>query len=224
MNIYKTFRELSKAVGIRAAARQMFRDFHTARPGYLAQVTWSDKVLSWLFLPLVPSFVIPNYLTLFRFSTIPILLILILTNHMLAASILFLVSAFSDALDGAVARTREQITEWGILNDPIADKMLIGTVVALLVTKYVNIFFAVALIIVEMIIGFSALYQAQKLKQKIIPAKWVGKIKMIFESVGLVILFVFIFTGVIWAYWVAVLLLSLGLLFALLSLFVYKSI
>jgi CDP-diacylglycerol--glycerol-3-phosphate 3-phosphatidyltransferase len=224
MNLYRTFRDLSRTMGVRSAIRQMFRDFHTARPGYLAQVTWTDKALSWLFLPLIPSFIIPNYLTLFRFSTIPILLILILSGNMLYASILFLVSAFSDALDGALARTRNQITEWGIVNDPIADKMLIGTVVALLVTKYINLWFALAIIVVEMIIGFSALYQAQKLKQKIIPAKWVGKIKMILESVGLMVLFVHIFTLSPIAFWLSVILLSLGLLFAILSLIVYKSI
>jgi CDP-diacylglycerol--glycerol-3-phosphate 3-phosphatidyltransferase len=43
------------------------------------------------------------------------------------AAIIFAVAAFTDAIDGGIARSRSQITELGIILDPIADKLLISS-------------------------------------------------------------------------------------------------
>jgi len=204
--------------------KDIFDDFYTVPPGYFAKVTLIDRCFEKTLLPIFPRWVIPNYLTLFRFFSIPPIIFLFLSNNLLWAGILFGISAFSDALDGAMARTRDQITEWGIVNDPLADKMLIGTVVAIAVTKYISFYFAAAIISLELFIALAALYQAQKRKSKIVPAKLVGKLKMILESLGVAFLFLFILFSFGWAWWTAVVLLSCALCFALLSLFVYKSI
>ena len=50
----------------------------------------------------------------------------------IAASILFIVTFLSDALDGYIARTRNQITHLGTIIDPLADKALLLSALVLL--------------------------------------------------------------------------------------------
>ena len=115
-----------------------FKDMRIASPSYFKKVTPVDKMLDVSFLRLIPEWVTPNHVTIFRFLSIPLLIALLLADYTDLAAILFVVSAFSDAVDGALARTRKKITKWGIVNDPLADKLLIGSVVAIIVTKYIS--------------------------------------------------------------------------------------
>ena len=91
------------------------------RARYIGKVTLIDKALEVLFLGLIPKSVTPNHITVFRFISIPFIIILLLDSHYLSATILFLFSAFSGALDGALARTSGQITRWRFLAVPFAD-------------------------------------------------------------------------------------------------------
>ena len=70
---------------------------------------------------------IPNRLTLVRMIIAPIYLLFMflpLTHKYLWALIIFAVGAITDALDGKIARKYNQITVFGKLLDPVADKML----------------------------------------------------------------------------------------------------
>ncbi len=211
-------------LSLKSLIKKALKDFRKARPGYLAKVTFIDKALSSTLLWVFPNWILPNHLTLFRFLSIPIILFFMISGNVEVSAILFVLAAFSDALDGAMARTRKQITEWGILNDPLADKLLISSVVAVLVSKYISPFFAGLIIFFEVVIAVSALVRAKKTGDKIIPAKLVGKLKMIFESLGLASLFALIIFYWPWVWWVAVVSLITAVFFAFLSLFVYKSI
>ncbi len=72
-----------------------------------------------------------NKITIFRILSIPFFIACLLYYSparpylRFAAFIIFAVAAFTDALDGGIARSRNQITELGIALDPIADKLLI---------------------------------------------------------------------------------------------------
>jgi CDP-diacylglycerol--glycerol-3-phosphate 3-phosphatidyltransferase len=76
---------------------------------------------------------LPNAITVFRIVLAPVTTYLILqpeTWSRLLAMLVFLVAALSDLLDGALARKRGEITNFGKLVDPIADKLLlVATVV-----------------------------------------------------------------------------------------------
>ena len=200
-----------------------FKDMRIASPSYFKKVTPVDKMLDVSFLRLIPEWVTPNHVTIFRFLSIPLLIALLLADYTDLAAILFVVSAFSDAVDGALARTRKKITKWGIVNDPLADKLLIGSVVAIIVTKYIHPLLAFSIIGIEIFIFASALYKT-RYGGKIVPAKTVGKIKMIFESIALFSIFVSILSGVGAFLMIGTILLYLAIFFAILSLFVYKSI
>ena len=79
---------------------------------------------------------ISNYLTLLRIFLVPVLVAVLLTgrseqdlltlNARILALVIFAVAAFTDVLDGYLARLRNEVTRLGRLLDPIADKLLIS--------------------------------------------------------------------------------------------------
>lgn len=75
---------------------------------------------------------LPNIISLGRLIITPIILWLILTGAYPGAFWLFLVVAGSDALDGAIAKRFDMVTDLGGYLDPIADKtMLVGVFLVL---------------------------------------------------------------------------------------------
>lgn len=149
---------------------------------YLTKVTPIDKFLKYTILKFVPDFIYPNHLTVFRLLSVPFIIYFLLTGMHLWAVILFVISAFSDALDGALARTKSRITVWGIIYDPIADKLLISSVAIIAVSVYLSVKIAIAIVTIEIIL-IASVYL--RFGGRIVPAKTVGKIKMILQSFGL---------------------------------------
>jgi cardiolipin synthase len=79
---------------------------------------------------------LPNVLTLSRIAAIPLLVALVAINTPaadLAACILFGAAAITDYFDGKLARSRRQQSDLGRMLDPIADKLLVGAVLMMLV-------------------------------------------------------------------------------------------
>jgi len=79
---------------------------------------------------------IANQLTLSRILVIPVILILLAIPHAWAAwlaLILFAAAGITDWLDGYMARRENQVTKIGQFLDPIADKLLVASVILLLV-------------------------------------------------------------------------------------------
>ena len=74
---------------------------------------------------------LPNSLTLLRIFLVPFLVVVLLTKfdgRETVGLVIFLVATATDFLDGWLARRRGQITTFGTLLDPIADKLLISAV------------------------------------------------------------------------------------------------
>ena len=70
----------------------------------------------------------PNFLTLLRILLVPVIVVALLgetENADTIAAVVFAVAAFTDGLDGYIARSRGSITNFGKLMDPLADKLLI---------------------------------------------------------------------------------------------------
>ena len=79
---------------------------------------------------------LPNLLTLSRIAAIPLLVALVALDEPaadLAACVLFSVAAVTDYFDGRVARARSQHSDLGRMLDPIADKLLVGAALMMLV-------------------------------------------------------------------------------------------
>jgi cardiolipin synthase len=101
-----------------------------------------------IFLPFIPSAVRPNHLTAIRFFFTPVVGYWLATESYLAGLSLFVLLSLTDMFDGALARARRQITNFGIIADPVADKFLILTVVFILLLK-VNPWLSFAVFFVE---------------------------------------------------------------------------
>jgi len=198
-----------------------FRVFDEPRPKYVAKVTIIDKIFEKTVLKLFPKFVRPNHITVFRFISIPFVLFFLLHKDYDLGFALFALSALSDAVDGAMARTRNQITDWGIVFDPLADKLLIGSVGFIVISRLISLPLALAIVFIEILLIISAYF---RFKGEIVPAKLVGKIKMILQSFGVGFLLIFLAVGHPWLIIFATYTLYLAIVFAILSLLVYRSI
>jgi len=84
---------------------------------------------------------VPNYLTISRILSVPLLIWILSTNVIssvhgekeLLASAIFSLAAITDRLDGYLARKHGMITRVGMLLDPLADKLLIASALVVLV-------------------------------------------------------------------------------------------
>lgn len=74
-----------------------------------------------------------NKITIFRILLIPFFIACLLyynetRMHLrFVALFVFAIAAFTDAVDGGIARSRSQISDLGVILDPIADKLLIAS-------------------------------------------------------------------------------------------------
>jgi len=140
---------------------------------------------------------LPNSLTLTRICLAPLLVVVLLTNfegrnifgvpHEIVGAFIFAVASVTDWLDGYLARRRKQITAFGQVIDPSADKLL--TCAALI--SLVRMEYASALL-VTLIIGrefaVTALRQFAYARGVAMPASRLGKIKMVAQVVAILAL------------------------------------
>ncbi len=142
-----------------------------------------DHVIDKIFLGFIPHTVTPNQVTVVRFILIPIVYWLLSINRFDLGLILFVIAASTDFIDGAMARTRNQITDLGKVIDPIADKLLIMTVLIFIGFNYLIIKIFVFFIVLELLaILFSSL--TSPFTGRPVGANVYGKIKMILQSVS----------------------------------------
>lgn len=183
------------------------------------ELFWHDYILKYTIVPLVPKSVTPNSLTILRFLATPFVLYFLIHENYSIGVILFVIVAFTDALDGSLARLRQQITEWGSLYDPIADKLLISSLVLFIVIKFINPIFGIIIIFLELLIIIGA-YRHKK-HGGIISANIFGKTKMCLQVAGVFLLLLAVWSGLDLFIPVSVGTLSLAILFAVISLFTY---
>ncbi|MEG0766244.1 MAG: CDP-diacylglycerol--glycerol-3-phosphate 3-phosphatidyltransferase [Clostridia bacterium] len=131
-----------------------------------------------------------NRITLVRIAMIPCYLALKAwgTPGMdIVATIVFIVAALSDTLDGYIARSRGQVTNFGKFMDPIADKLLVMMALVLLVAQQRANVWAVLLILArELIISGFRLVAASD--GRVIAAAMLGKIKTVTQLAAVALL------------------------------------
>lgn len=143
-----------------------------------------DYMLRAVILPLVPHFVKPNHITVVRLVLTPIVLYLLATNNLVFGVPLFILASFTDMLDGSVARIRKQITPWGILFDPIADKLLIGLVALVFALKYYHPIVVITAVVFDLVPLAIWLLRARKDRGIMMANGW-GKSKMVLQFVSI---------------------------------------
>lgn len=81
---------------------------------------------------------LPNQLTILRLLLVPVIglsLSLGFAYHYQWAVALYFVAAVTDTLDGRIARARKQVSDLGKFLDPLVDKIMVITVLAILVSQ-----------------------------------------------------------------------------------------
>jgi cardiolipin synthase len=132
---------------------------------------------------------VPNILTASRFVLIPLFLFLYLNNQSNAALCTLLVAGLTDFLDGYIARRSGQVTVTGSMLDPLADKLMMLTIVFALLIKNVLPWAAFAVMAFRelvMIIG-SAVYHFRGLKT--VPANLFGKATTVLYYAAILLMF-----------------------------------
>lgn len=138
-------------------------------------------------------FSVPNILSYIRLLLIPVFVVLYLRADTPAAyhgaALVILFSGLTDCADGFIARHFNQITEWGKMVDPIADKLTQAAIVFCLTLRYPGMWVLVALFVVkELFMGINGLVLMKKGK-RLDGAKWFGKLS---TAVFYVVMFVLI--------------------------------
>ena len=180
-----------------------------------------DHVMRYTFVPLVPRWITPNHITLFRMALTPFVVwILFLGDYRLGIP-LFVLAAFTDMLDGSVARIRHQITPWGIFFDPVADKMLVGGVALTVALKYFHpalVFVAIALDLLPALVFLSRKNPGKDMMKANV---W-GKVKMVLQFLALTALLFGIFWNSVNLILAGEVILGISLAFALIAAITYS--
>lgn len=146
-----------------------------------------DYLLRATVLRLLPPTIRPNHLTVARMLFTPVIIYLLVTENYTLGLPLFVLIAFTDALDGAMARTRRQITPWGILFDPIADKLLIGLTALAVALKYYHDGLVLAAVVFDALPVAAWLLRARRERGVMMANGW-GKAKMLLQFTSLTLL------------------------------------
>jgi CDP-diacylglycerol--glycerol-3-phosphate 3-phosphatidyltransferase len=140
---------------------------------------------------------LPNQLTLSRFVLTGLFLVAVFTRfpwHETLALVLFSAAAITDAFDGRIARQRGLITNFGILMDPLADKILTcSAFIAFVELGQIEAWMVVVIVARELAItGLRLLAISQKL---VLAAEGFGKHKTISQMVAIIVILVLLSHG-----------------------------
>ncbi len=143
----------------------------------------------------------PNLVTLARLFSIPLLVVFYFLPGRWAAiitTVVFVIAALSDLLDGYLARRLQQVSPLGAFLDPVADKLVVGVALVLLVSDPLvralvwdqRLFIVVVMIIIGREITVSALreWMAEVGKRGKVAVSGLGKIKTVMQMVAISVL------------------------------------
>ena len=131
-----------------------------------------------------------NKLTLLRIFLVPVFLLFFAVNipyGTVIATLIFIIASLTDQLDGYIARSRNQITNFGKFMDPLADKLLVTAALVSLVEMHLIPSLA-AVIIIAREFAVSGLRTLAASEGKVIAASWWGKVKTVTQIIAILLL------------------------------------
>lgn len=145
---------------------------------------------------------LPNKLTILRMILVPVVMVFILYKPLtgnnpilygIIPTVLFIVTAITDFIDGKIARKYNLITDFGKFMDPVADKfMVIGSLVAITFSNDVLRPFMVwvTIIVIFRELAITSIRLVVSGEGVVVPANWLGKCKTMTQSISIVIFLV----------------------------------
>lgn len=137
---------------------------------------------------------LPTILTLMRIMLLPVMVAVFYApfpRASIAAAGVFILAAFTDWLDGWIARRFDMSSAFGAFLDPVADKLMVAVTLFLLVQKNPTPLLAVtAAVIVGREISISALreWMAEIGQRATVRVAMVGKVKTVMQIIALIVL------------------------------------
>jgi CDP-diacylglycerol---glycerol-3-phosphate 3-phosphatidyltransferase len=131
-----------------------------------------------------------NKLTMMRIFLVPVFLIFIAIKDIpygvILATAVFAIAALTDKLDGYIARSRNQVTRFGKLMDPLADKLLISAALISLVEFHIVPAWGATIIIARefAVTGLRSLAASEGI---VIAASVWGKAKTVTQIVAIIL-------------------------------------
>lgn len=122
---------------------------------------------------------LPNALTMLRILAVPVVVVALLeetANGDTLAAVVFALAAFTDGLDGYLARSRDSVTTFGKLVDPLADKLLVTAALVSLVSLG-RVEAWVAMVIIAREFAVTTLRAVAAERGVVLHASWLGKAK-----------------------------------------------
>lgn len=122
-------------------------------------------------------FTIPNMFTYFRICLIPLIVWLYLVkNNSVWTGYILIVSGLTDIIDGFIARKFNMISNLGKIIDPIADKLTQVTMLICLLSRFSLMIIPFIFIVIKELCDSITGFLVIKKKEKVIGAKWHGKV------------------------------------------------
>lgn len=135
---------------------------------------------------------LPNKITVSRILLVPIFMIVLflpITYANLIAALIFVIAAATDGIDGHIARSTNQVTNFGKFLDPLADKLLVtSALIALVGQLKLPSWVAIVIIAREFIVTGLRLIAVNE--GKVIAAGMSGKIKTVTQIIATVLLLI----------------------------------
>ena len=122
---------------------------------------------------------LPNVLTVLRIMLVPALVVALLGNTPdgdVIAAVVFALASLTDFIDGYLARVREEVTTFGKLMDPLADKLLIVAALVALVSLH-RLAAWVAMVIITRELAVTVLRLGATQAGVVMAASMFGKVK-----------------------------------------------
>ncbi len=130
---------------------------------------------------------LPNSLTLARIAFVPLIIALLYHNQPISAALVFFTAAMLDAVDGFLARKLNQVSDFGKLMDPVADKVLVLSTLLVLIEKGIASSIPVIIIIAREFI-VSGLRNSKAAKGIVVQASFYGKVKTVVQILAILLL------------------------------------
>ncbi|MEG0291424.1 MAG: CDP-diacylglycerol--glycerol-3-phosphate 3-phosphatidyltransferase [Anaerovoracaceae bacterium] len=132
---------------------------------------------------------LPNKLTTGRMCAIPFFIVAYLSGYNYIATVIFILAAATDALDGHIARSRGLVTNFGKIMDPLADKILvISAFVCMVQTGVVPA--VVVIIVLTREFAITGLRTVAAADGTVIAAGMTGKIKTVTQMIAVPLLLI----------------------------------
>ena len=133
---------------------------------------------------------LPNKLTILRIVLVPVCLLLAGYGQYLPAAAVFALAAITDALDGHIARKKQLITNFGKFADPIADKILVlSMMIVLSAREMLPLWLPVILVFRELMVDGLRMVAAEQ--GQVVAADWSGKVKTVSQIVLIIYALIF---------------------------------